>query len=443
MLRAYHGSRMVLRPPLSRATEHASFRRFSISTAMVTNSANVEVKLDKECGIDQRSRAIDLSYDSAIRCLRAYHALHGDLAIPRRYIVPTSDIVVTTNDKIDFPQEWHGRYLAETVYKMRWWQRHVRSQSQRVAELNELGFIWERLQSEWNLVVEALLTYKNVYGDLMVPLSFIVPHGDEYWPAATWGIGLGNIVYRIRSRQGFVAGNPERIDQLNGMDFVWDVSEYLFQKFVLALKIYRKDGRKSASPKNVRFNVLQVPSKFIIPPNEPWPEELHGYPLGDKCTAVRQKELYIKNSPERRKTLEELGFQFGGNTSVGWHTVMHAAAIYSQINGRILDVPQSFVVPSPPPPLGSTCSSSHDGADSDKWSLLHDDHWWPWSEYLWGFPLGQRLKDIRIKGMYLKGNNAKERIAQLDGLGFVWKPQMGRRTFQQPQPPRIQNSSDE
>lgn len=47
-------------------------------------------------------------------------------------------------------------------------------------------------------------------------------------------------------------------------------------------------------------------------------------------------------------------------------------------------------------------------------------------EYLWGFPLGQRLRDIRVKGYYLRGKNADARRRQLDALGFYWEPKRGR-----------------
>jgi hypothetical protein len=49
-------------------------------------------------------------------------------------------------------------------------------------------------------------------------------------------------------------------------------------------------------------------------------------------------------------------------------------------------------------------------------------------EPLWGFPLGQRLKDVRLKGAHLKSEKlANARRAQLDALGFVWQPKRGRR----------------
>lgn len=99
-------------------------------------------------------------------------------------------------------------------------------------------------------------------------------------------------------------------------------------------------------------------------------------------------------------------FRFSGNSALGWLDVVHAAAIYSQMHGRILDVPCNFVVPTPPEGSGDA---------------------WPWPEHLSGLKLGQRLKDVRLKGSYLKGRDAPIRKAQLDALGFVWNPERGRR----------------
>lgn len=48
-------------------------------------------------------------------------------------------------------------------------------------------------------------------------------------------------------------------------------------------------------------------------------------------------------------------------------------------------------------------------------------------EWLWGLSLGQRLKDIRVKGAYLNGSSGPARRAQLDALGFNWAPKRGRK----------------
>ena len=59
----------------------------------------------------------------------------------------------------------------------------------------EGGADWERIRS-------ALLHYKQLYGHLRVPQSFIIPEEDndcEGWPINTWGTKLGITVSNIRN----------------------------------------------------------------------------------------------------------------------------------------------------------------------------------------------------------------------------------------------------
>jgi hypothetical protein len=331
------------------------------------------------------------TYISALTALKAFHKQHGHLVLPRRFVVPSS---------AEYPSEWHGVDLASHVYQMRWWQLHVKQHPDRVSELNRLGFCWERLQPEWNLVLQALVAYQGLYGDLLVPVAFVVPSGDDAWPAATWGIRLGRAVYRIRHRLDFLRGpkGATRKGQLEGLGFCWDVRDQAFDVLVEALQHYA-----SLHPDKRPFS---VPSTFVVPRHHSWPVTLWDYPLGAKCTAIRQKGLYVKGQPQRQLLLTEIGFSWHGNASLAWLQVVHAAAIYSQLHHGNLHVPVTFQVPSP----------SKDTPDA-----------WPWPEQLWGFPLGQRLKDLRTKGAYLKGPNAAKRRAQLDALGFEWNPKRGRR----------------
>lgn len=250
--------------------------------------------------------------------------------------------------------------MASTVYDMKWWQTHIKQKPDRVEELNKMGFLWTRLQPEWNLVLEALITYSSLHGDVMVPGKFVVPYHDDNWPKATWGIALGNCVFRIRHRNDFLRTSTNAADsrreQLDGLGFVWDVQEYRFQKFYEVLKRFaRLEGHHqdaTSRQQQLQFpgrnTALRVPSTFVVPKTEAWPEEMWGYPLGAKCTAIRQKKLYVKNNPRRQQLLESLRFQWNGNASLGWLEVVHAAAIYSKMHQRNLDVPIDFVVPPPP-----------------------------------------------------------------------------------------------
>ncbi|CAJ1954562.1 unnamed protein product [Cylindrotheca closterium] len=363
-------------------------------------------KLSPVIKIGKVRKGIEIPYAFTIQALKLYHENHGDLILPRRYVIPESDI---------YPSELHGVDLAGTVYHIKWWQRHVKQRPDRVTELNSLGFVWERLQPEWNLVLEGLLTYGTIYGNLLIPSKFVIPY-ETKWPKSTWGLALGNCVHRIRTRGEYMQGDNawSRKEQLDSVGFIWCTREYKFEVFCRALRFYAQIEVKGSGYNTV--GIMKIPSSFVIPTGDAaWPKDLWGYRFGEKCTAVRQKQLYVKGHPERSKILSELGFHIAGNDNLRWLEVVHASAVYSQLHGKKLDVPLTFVVPAPPQ------RSVEDGV------VTGSDEAWPWPEYLWGFPLGQRLKDIRLNGYYLKGKDAVERRSQLNALGFVWSPKRGRR----------------
>jgi hypothetical protein len=307
-------------------------------------------------------RGINLPYESTVEALKVFHLKHDNLILPRRFVVPVDDT---------YPKDWHGIDLAGTVYDMKWWQKHVKQKPNRVAELNQLGFVWERLQPEWNLVLEGLVTYGILHRDLLVPSKFVIPYGDACWPKATWGIALGNAVYRIRNRGDFLRGSNaiSRRDQLESLGFVWDTQEHRFEIFCKALRVYAQVEACNNGSK--RASILRVPAQFVVPRSSQWPNRLWGYTLGARCIAVRQKELYVKGQPEKLKVLAELGFHSGGNDSLSWLEVVHAAAVYSQMHQRKLEVPANFVVPAPPRLVPR-------GEDSAVSCVVGSDEAWPW-----------------------------------------------------------------
>lgn len=385
---------LVSTPPRKAAKpEQGSLSDHRSMTASVSSSS-------RRLSAGSTVNSIDLSFNVTLEALQTFHQQHGHLVLPRRFVVPL--------DAATYPAEWRGQDLASTVYTMKWWLKHVKQRPERVKQLNALGFIWGRLQPEWNLILEALIVYLQHHGHARVPFNFVVPHGDldGNWPRSTWGLPLGSCVYRIRSRHDFLRGpnSLSRRQQLDRVGFVWDVSEEAFQRLYEGLQHYAKlHGMGPYSSPN--HKALRVPSLFVVPTNDAsWPKSLWGYPLGERSSAVRSKQLYVKRSPRRQKLLQDLGFRF--NSDLSWFRVVHAAAIYSQLHGRVLTVPCHFIVPCPSTP--------------------EEQEGWPWPEYLWGLKLGQRLKDVRVKGAYLQGPNGVSRRRQLDALGMDWAPKRGR-----------------
>ena len=328
-----------------------------------------------------RSNGIEIPYESTLQALQAFHEEYSHLVLPRRYPVPESS---------SYPSIWHSVDLAGTVYNMRWWQRHVKNQPDRVSELNRMGFVWERLQPEWNLILESLIVYKALDGNVLVPSTFIVPNDDDRWPKACWGISLGNSVYKIRNRGDHLGGNNpnawSRRQQLDAIGFVWDVQELRFSKFSSALQLFgrieqqQQQQQSMSSSSTIHTGALKVPSQFVIPRSSRYPNELWGYRLGERCTQVRQKELYIKGHPHRLQILGDLGFYVtgGSNNNLRWLEVVHAAAVYSQMNNNKLEVPTKFVVPEPPRRVADRSKDNENQEEIGASRVVGSDDAWPW-----------------------------------------------------------------
>ena len=71
-------------------------------------------------------------------------------------------------------------------------------------------------------VYDALVKYKELYGDLIVPQPFTVPEDGDEWPEEVRGLRLGARVNAIRSQGTFVKSNPSRKEELDALGFVWD-----------------------------------------------------------------------------------------------------------------------------------------------------------------------------------------------------------------------------
>jgi hypothetical protein len=110
--------------------------------------------------------------------------------------------------------------LGRAVIHIRSKSTFVRDRPDRQKQLEELGFVWDEKERQWDVVKGALATHKRIYGNMTVKQRFVVPSSEE-WPEETWGVKLGATVSKIRSANCFVDGNPERRQWLDDEGFVW------------------------------------------------------------------------------------------------------------------------------------------------------------------------------------------------------------------------------
>ncbi len=55
---------------------------------------------------------------------------------------------------------------------------------------------------------------------------------------------------------------------------------------------------------------MNVPARFVIPSEAPWPRETWGHKLGARVASIRNQESYVKKHQARRRTLDEMGFHW-------------------------------------------------------------------------------------------------------------------------------------
>lgn len=79
-------------------------------------------------------------WDQLIAAMRLYHERYGDLCIELGWRVPSCP---------PWPESLWDQKLAKTIYHIDFWQQFVAAVPSRRAELDEIGFLWSRLQPEY------------------------------------------------------------------------------------------------------------------------------------------------------------------------------------------------------------------------------------------------------------------------------------------------------
>ena len=179
-----------------------------------------------------------------------------------------------------------------------------------------------------------------------------------------------------------------------------------FDQVLAALTTYRSEIQKDGTS-------LRVPTNFVVPDCDPWPENTRGLPLGEKIPTIRSK-AYLKANPGATEALAKIGFQFDGKVAANderYMKVYNALVRYKEIHGDLL-VPQPFVIPE----------------KSDEWP-----------ESTWGLRLGARVNAIRSQGTFVKTNAARRE--QLNELGFVWEKPVSTKEKKRGRKKKVENEA--
>jgi hypothetical protein len=153
-------------------------------------------------------------------------------------------------------------------------RRHKKLSEARRQQLDELGFDWDPLETDWAEGLHYLTIYKEREGHCRVPHS----HREN-------GFRLGSWVNRRRASKDREILPEARRQQLDELGFDWDPLETYWAKGLRYLTIYRE-----------REGHCRVPQKYVE----------NGFRLGTWVANWRKRKQILPEA--RRQQLDELGF---------------------------------------------------------------------------------------------------------------------------------------
>ena len=150
----------------------------------------------------------------------------------------------------------------------------------KIAQLDELGIVWEPYDQDWNRGFKAASAYAEQHGDLLVPPRFVTADGFR--------LGRWISTRRTEKKSGKLA--QQRVGQLDSLGMVWDPSA---EKWELAMS--------AAHRYHAKHGDLRVPSLYVTP---------DGFRLGKWINHRRQFRKRGKLSPARIAQLDALGMNW-------------------------------------------------------------------------------------------------------------------------------------
>lgn len=177
----------------------ASIRNIRLSGLREPHRAALEA-----LGMDlNKRRSTREDFNKVYACLQAYKGIHGHLFVPHYFKVPGGDA--------RYPEGSEGFTLGHTVTSIRVNNYHSRHRS----TLQSLGF--DFTEEYMSKVVQALLVYKQLHGDLKVPYKYTIAMNDEEYPEGTRGLGLWAIwsKYKGGTLRSEYAARLREVPELN------------------------------------------------------------------------------------------------------------------------------------------------------------------------------------------------------------------------------------
>ncbi|MFH2120305.1 MAG: Helicase associated domain protein [Pseudomonadota bacterium] len=211
------------------------------------------------------------------------------------------------NGHCNVPSRWpENSKLSRWVSTQREFWKNGKLSENRINRLEEAGFEWNILETNWNELFTALLKFKEKIGHCNVPRDWPENPDLSYW------VSTQRENYRKRLL------SPDRIERLEQIGFVWDTIRHSWEENYSALIEF-----KSAT------GHCDVPDK--------WPVNLKLSHWVGKQRSDRKKN---RLSADRIERLNAIGFTWDPQDAV-WNKMYGALQEYNKKNGHC-NVPRNW-----------------------------------------------------------------------------------------------------
>lgn len=163
-----------------------------ITTLAITSTFTTKVTVNSNPMTINATR-----FELMITVILEYKVIHGDLYVHSSYIVPADDT--------RFSKSSYGLKLGNLVRSI----RNSNYYKEYKEELLVMGFDYNKQMRDFEMVRTALLAYKSINNDLLVPLDFVIPSNDPQYPQEVWGMKLGFAVSGIRTIDSYAKHKEE------------------------------------------------------------------------------------------------------------------------------------------------------------------------------------------------------------------------------------------
>lgn len=237
------------------------------------------------------------AWDTYYEAAKQWYEEKGNLKIPKSYVTGAG---LTLGAWINTQRRVKSGNISGNLT----WEK--------IQKLNDIGMIWDVMDSSWQEVLEELKSYRNTYGNLDIKAKYVSPTGFRL------GSWINNMRFKVKKYGIEQALTDEQRKELEELGMIWDHNKQKWEEYYSAAKVYYKEHGN-----------LEVPAKYVT---------ADGIPLGRWLSNQTNSSSM---TDEQLKRLQSIGYRSESKTAIQWNRKFELAKAYYEKNGN-LDVPVSY-----------------------------------------------------------------------------------------------------